>query len=261
MTGPDLGSISAVQSFIRGGRFSYATDPIQSTTAATRQPWLAWIAQPRVDKSVDQIIFDEAVESLGLSLALDRRSTADALRWLRDDRSNSRLSLRVSGASLTDPALASEMLARIDEYRIEPDRLCFDIAVHAALSDLTGATRFVKALRRAGSLIALSNGIPGNPVLGLYGPLGFVNYLKVDRRWIRSAPDSTSHRQTLESIVDYAKRLGLQVIGEGVDTNRHLELVTRLGVDFYAGKINGGASLVAESSSDGEPLVRIERSA
>lgn len=250
-----LRSVKAVEAFLERGRFHYALEAVRSTRVSRAASWHEWVTLPVTDRTLDRQVFMEAVESLGLARMLEKRSAADALRWLAGQDEPVHLGITVSGASLADPELTSRLLGQIEDAGVEPRRIGFGLAVHSALADLGGATRFVKAMRRIGCLVTLSNGIPGNPVLGLYGPLGYVNHLRVDRQWVTAAPHSVSHRQTLESIVDYAKRLRLEVIADGVDRPEQLEIVTALGIDFYQGALHGKPQLVAESRSADEPLL------
>ena len=250
-----LGSVARITDFIESGRFRYAAQHIHGTDGSDGSDWFEWLVRPDFgDPELTTADFIQAVESLDLGLNLDTRTSADAMQWLARQSPGTRMTVNVSGAAISNHLFSNHMVNLIENSSIQPEQLCFDLAVHAALSDLSGATRFVKTMRRLGCQVALDNGIPGNPVLGLFGPLGFVNYLKVDRKWVSSAPESPSHRETLESIIDYAKRLNLEVIAEGVDNSAQLELVRSLEVDYYQGYIDGEPGVVALTNEDRQPL-------
>jgi EAL domain-containing protein (putative c-di-GMP-specific phosphodiesterase class I) len=59
--------------------------------------------------------------------------------------------------------------------------------------------------------------------------------IKVDRSFVAAAAEDRTSRVILESSVALARRLGLQVVAEGVADERTWELVSRLGVDTAQG--------------------------
>jgi EAL domain-containing protein (putative c-di-GMP-specific phosphodiesterase class I) len=83
--------------------------------------------------------------------------------------------------------------------------------------------------------------------LGLFAPLHLVDFVKIDRNWIVHALDSSAHRTTVEGLIDFGRRLDVQIIAEGVETQAHLDLVRELGVEFYQGFIDGEPQLVSEA--------------
>lgn len=252
-----LRSVARLSEFIEAGRFRYAAQPIHDSRGGGAPRWYEWLVRPDFgDPDLTTEEFVQAVESVELALDMDTRISADALQWLGRQSSNTQLTINVCGASMSNHLFSSHIVHLIESSHVVPDQVCFDLAVHAALGDLSGATRFVKTMRRLGARVALDNGIPGNPVLGLFGPLGFINYLKIDRKWVSAAPTSPSHRETLESIVDYAKRLDLAIIAEGVDSAQQLELINELGIEYYQGYIDGEPMVVA-MSDDGKQELRL----
>jgi EAL domain-containing protein (putative c-di-GMP-specific phosphodiesterase class I) len=59
--------------------------------------------------------------------------------------------------------------------------------------------------------------------------------IKVDRSFVAAAVEERTSRVILESSVALARRLGLQVVAEGVADERTWELVSRLGFDTAQG--------------------------
>jgi EAL domain-containing protein (putative c-di-GMP-specific phosphodiesterase class I) len=247
-----LRSVAELSKFIELGEFRYAAQIIRPATSEDSPlHWYEWLIRPRLaDPSVTTTDFIHAVVSLDLSLDLDMRAVRDALIWLDQQPVTTHLTVNVSAASFANRHFAKFVQARIKQSHIQPEQLCFDLTVHDAVGDLSSATQFIKTMRRLGCQIALDDGVPGNPVLGLFAPLGFIDYLKIDRRWVGPAPESQSHRETLESVIDYGKRLGLSLIAEGVDNEHHLKLIRDLEVDFYQGFIHGEPQIIAGVRDD-----------
>ena len=59
--------------------------------------------------------------------------------------------------------------------------------------------------------------------------------IKLDRSFIQGAAESDKSRQILESSVEIAKRLGLRIVAEGVETLDDWKLVEELGCDEVQG--------------------------
>ena len=264
-----LGSVCELSQFIESGEFRYAAQHIKQTDGkSSGARWFEWLVRPRLeDPSVTTGDFIAAVESTDLTLDLDMRVIKDALFWLDRQPSNTRLTINVSAGSFANRLFPNHVASLINESTVLPRQLCFDITVHHAIGNLSGATRFVKAVRQLGCLVALDDGVPGNPVLGLFGPMGLVDYLKIDRQWVVGAADSESHRQTLESVVDFGQRMNLLIIAEGVDNHSQLEIIREMGVEYYQGYIDGepqiivGAEIGADIDEIEEALSSLNRSA
>jgi EAL domain-containing protein (putative c-di-GMP-specific phosphodiesterase class I) len=260
-----LGSVTELSQFIETGEFRYAAQYIKAVDGKSNGVrWFEWLLRPRFqDPTTTTSAFIQAVESVDLALDMDMRVIADALHWLDRQTSNTRLTINVSSGSFANRLFASHVTSLIEESTIIPEQLCFDITVHDAVGNLSGATRFVRAVRRLGCKVALDDGVPGNPVLGLFGPMALVDFLKIDRRWVTAAPESESHRQTLESVVDFGQRMNLKIIAEGVDNQTQLKLIRDLDVEYYQGYIDGEPQLVdiAEEEAETDLSNQLNRSA
>lgn len=244
-----LSSISELSQFVESGEFRYAAQHIKQVdgkSSGTR--WFEWLIRPRLDDPTVTVgDFIRAVESTGLALDLDMRVIKEALHWLDRQPSNTRLTINVSSASFANRLFPSHVSSLISDSTVLPEQLCFDITVHNAISNLSGATRFVKTVRRLGCLVALDDAVPGNPVLGLFGPMGLVDFLKIDRKWVVEAVNSDSHRQSLESIVDFGQRMNLKIIAEGVDNHTQMAIIREMGVEYYQGYIDGEPQIIVSA--------------
>jgi diguanylate cyclase (GGDEF)-like protein/PAS domain S-box-containing protein len=62
-----------------------------------------------------------------------------------------------------------------------------------------------------------------------------IDYLKIDQSFVHDIETNTSHRTIAETIIIMAHRLGLQVIAEGIETRRQMEILTHAGCDYGQG--------------------------
>ena len=59
--------------------------------------------------------------------------------------------------------------------------------------------------------------------------------MKIDRQLVLPITTSREQKRLLRSIIDIAKALNIEVIAEGVETQEHAKLLTRLGCDILQG--------------------------
>ncbi len=241
-----LSSIDSVTDTIHMGEFHYAVQPIKTLDRKTAgSNWFEWLVRPRfLDRQVNTADFIDAVHALGLMVELDMRIVTDALSWLQRQPISTRLGINVSAASIYNNAFTSYVLGAIRRFEVTPEQICIEITEHQAITDLSTATRFAKALRSMGAKIALDDVGAGTMHLGLFAPLHLVDYIKIDRNWIIPALESPAHARTAEGLIEFGKRLGVEIIAEGIETEAHLHLVEGLDVDYYQGFIDGEPTIV-----------------
>jgi len=59
--------------------------------------------------------------------------------------------------------------------------------------------------------------------------------LKIDRHFIQPLADDPSTRPLVASILGIGKSLGMRVVAEGVETERHAQLLSEMGCDYLQG--------------------------
>ncbi len=234
-----LASVAELSEFIAGGDLRYTIQPIQPLQHDPGDPWFEWRPRPALEKhGVTERDFLTAVESLGLSLELDRRILSDALGW-RAEREPMRLSVHISSGAFASRGFTETVARSLESGGLKAAQLCFDLDIDDVARNLGRATRFVRSMGELGCPLTLDCDIAGDPMLALLAPAGLIGYLRVERKWVASAPVSEAHRVTLEGICEYGRRLGLKLIGRGVDDEAQLVLLTGLGFDYYQGALGG----------------------
>lgn len=145
------------------------------------------------------------------------------------------LSLNVHASTLgRDDSFADFLLSAAQSHGVVPARLTIEIVEQTPFTDIPTFARTLATLRAAGMRIAVDD-------IGI----GYSNYrtlvearpdfLKVDR-YVTQGIEYDRYRQAvLESTAQLARKVGAQVIVEGVENPAELNVVASYGIDLFQG--------------------------
>jgi EAL domain-containing protein (putative c-di-GMP-specific phosphodiesterase class I) len=219
----------------------FAIQDITSASAQSIGDWVEWLVRPTTMTATDYV---EAVLSTGCAIEFDQAVMRAAMHWLQFQSPTTRLSVNVFPQSISNSSFTrfvDELLLVSD---IHPSQFCFEITVHHAIDNLIAATGFAKHVRDMGASVALDDLGGGNMHVGLLAPLQLVDFVKIDRSWVIPALESDKHKETLDALVKFARRMGVRLVLEGIETADHLQLVVEYGADYYQGYIDGEPRIV-----------------
>jgi EAL domain-containing protein (putative c-di-GMP-specific phosphodiesterase class I) len=167
----------------------------------------------------------EACGEIGaLTLAVLRRACLDA----RDFDLDLRLSINVAAAQIEDGTLADQLLAVLHETGFDPRRLEIELTENALVRDIGSARRVIAMLKAAGMTIALDDFGTGYSSLAYLSELPF-DKLKIDRSFVRTLHERAESAKIVAAIIGLSRSLGVEVVAEGVETERDAEVLSRLG--------------------------------
>ncbi|ABM61127.1 putative bifunctional diguanylate cyclase/phosphodiesterase [Halorhodospira halophila] len=160
-----------------------------------------------------------------------------ALRDLADLQARSRdwqVAMNLSARNLNDDGLLGDMERALGETGTSPEQLEVEVTESAVLADPDRASRVLGRLRDWGVGVAIDDFGAGQTSLGYLRRLP-ASTLKIDRSLIcQLAPGSSDHR-IVESVAGLGRRLGMEVVAEGVEDRATLEAVRRAGCDAVQG--------------------------
>jgi diguanylate cyclase (GGDEF)-like protein/PAS domain S-box-containing protein len=144
------------------------------------------------------------------------------------------VSVNISARQLRLPNLVQVVSDALEMANLFPDRLVLEITETATVGDVEGAIDRLVELKELGLKIALDDFGTG------YSPLSYlrsfpVDFLKIDRSFVRNIAHSPEDRAIVGGVIDIAHALGLATIAEGVETPSQREIMTELGCDLGQG--------------------------
>ncbi|MBI6942893.1 EAL domain-containing protein [Pseudomonas putida] len=162
-----------------------------------------------------------------------RLACEELARWGAQGR-ESRLAVNVSALQLRQVDFSNRLLAELQAHGIAPQRLELEITETTILDPEGTAVDHLHRLRAAGLGISLDDFGRGYAGFAHLQALP-LSKLKIDRSLI--APLSNSHDDSpiVSSTIILAKRLGLEVVAEGVETREQVVCLKLAGCDVAQG--------------------------
>ena len=177
-----------------------------------------------------------------MSVPFDRAVVKRAFEWLaahpRALARTHKCSINLSGATMTDAAIAEYIRTQRALYDIPANRIVFEITESDAIRNPSAASRLVDDLKAQGFDIALDDfgaGLATFEYLKRF-PL---DYLKIDGSFIRNLTTNPIDEEIVMSTVRVARRLSLRTIAEHVHSQPVFDRLREMGVDYLQGDLFG----------------------
>jgi len=174
--------------------------------------------------------FIPVAEASGLIVPLGGRVielVCDALRAMeRAGFPDIPVSVNVSPLQLRRREFIEELAATVARHGIEPRRMEIEITEGAVMSDYQDGRELLARLRRLGFGIAVDDFGTGYSSLRYVHSLP-VTRLKLDRQFTAGVGDEAGGANVADMIIALGRRLGLDIVAEGVETAAQVEWLRR----------------------------------
>lgn len=181
--------------------------------------------------------FLPVAESSGLIIEIGEWVLAEVLRQLGDWQAQGitvpRMAINTSVIQFNRGKFC-ELLAYVSEPQQLLQRLELDLTEHALMSISDNAISDLAALRERGLRVAVDDFGTGYSSLQNLRRLP-LDALKVDHSFIGGLPADTSDQAIVGAIISLGQQLGLEVVGEGVETVAQRDWLTAQGCDTIQG--------------------------
>lgn len=180
--------------------------------------------------------FIPAAERYHLMTQIDKWVIKNTFSFLKSvyDRNNILCSINLSGLSLTDPTLFQFVVDQLNENKLDPSLICFEITETAAIHNLANAISFVTNLKNIGCKFALDDFGSGLITFKHLKHLP-VDYIKIDGSFVSNIIDNPVDEGMVEAINNIAHLMNKQTIAEYVENNEVREKLLQMGVDYIQG--------------------------
>ncbi len=154
-----------------------------------------------------------------------RTACRQAARWHREGHRLG-VAVNLAGPQLDSPDLVKQVTGAQRAADLEPGALTLEITETTLMRDADGAAARLKALRDTGVRVAIDDFGTG------YSSMSYlrrfpVDALKIDRSFISGTAESGQSGAIIHTLVQLGKTLGLETVGEGIETPAQLQRLQR----------------------------------
>jgi diguanylate cyclase (GGDEF)-like protein len=144
------------------------------------------------------------------------------------------INVNLSGRQFTQPDLLEQIKGVLRETGLAPRSLKLEITESVVMENFETATRTLEELRALGVELSIDDFGTG------YSSLSYlqrfpVSTLKIDRSFVSRMTESESTAEIVRTVMRLAQNLGMDVVAEGVETERQREQLRALRCEFGQG--------------------------
>lgn len=220
--------------------------PIYRARTAEVTGFEALVRWQRPDGSLrEPDAFVPMAESTGLILPIGRFVLRTACRDLALMReavgADLRMSVNVAAAQLRDSDIVGLVTTCLADSNLEPGALELEITESSALQGQETTLAALRALAELGIALTLDDFGTGYASLDLLRRLP-IHRIKIDRSFVQDVGADRVDEAIASSTIALAHQLGLEVVGEGVETEFQKRFLEDQGCDLLQGHLLGHAA-------------------
>ncbi|HWT54141.1 MAG TPA: EAL domain-containing protein [Rhodocyclaceae bacterium] len=197
---------------------------------------LRWCHPSRGLVSPDEFI--PIAEEIGLISDIGDWVLGEALRqaqhWPTVGGQAVSLSINKSPREFSAQDCAERWLAELTSAGFEATRMIFEITEGTIIQDRHSVSEKLGRLRAAGIRIAIDDFGTGYSSLAYLKKFP-IDFLKIDRSFVRDISSDSSDRALCEAIITIANLMDMRVVAEGVETAAQRDFLFNVGCDYCQG--------------------------
>ena len=182
--------------------------------------------------------FIETLENAGLIQKLDMYMWERAIRqlsaWQGTAKEGLAISVNVSAKDFYSIDVYDVLTKLVDRYGVDCHLLRLEITETALLAEPERSIAVVSQLRQRGFFVEIDDFGSGYSSLSLLKNIQ-ADMLKIDMGFLREINDQERSRVILQSVINLAGSLGMDVITEGVETEQQLQALVAMGCESFQG--------------------------
>ena len=182
--------------------------------------------------------FIDILEATGLIYKLDMYmwecAAAKLSEWKKKGDNEHHISVNISTKDFYLIDVYEVITSIVKKYDIEPRLLKLEITETALMSDLKKNMEVIKSLREYGFKIEIDDFGSGYSSLNMLKDIS-ADVLKIDMAFLRATENEVKGQDILETIISLGGKLGMEVITEGVETEKQLLMLSEMGCHIFQG--------------------------
>ncbi|WDT86320.1 EAL domain-containing protein [Alteromonas sp. 009811495] len=187
---------------------------------------------------VEPANFLPTAERFEMNVSVDKWVVTNTFKWLADNPQHlaelKRCSINLNCHSLADRDFTLFILNAFETYGIPYHKICFEVIESVAIIKMEDTLNFMQTFNRLGCSFALDDFGSGFSSYSYLKSLP-VSLVKIDGMFIKDMLNDSVDTAMVASINDVAKAMGMQTVGEFVESDAIMAQLGKMGIDFAQG--------------------------
>lgn len=166
------------------------------------------------------------------------RSATEAYHTLNGMGTSSAIEVNLPSMSLTDRSLPERISSQLQKGRMPPAALWLEVNASPATLDVPNVAQQLARLCLKDVRMSLAEFGTSASYLSLLRRVPFCD-VKIGRNLIRDIGGSSEARVIVEAIIGLAKKMGMEAVASGVETELAARTLESLGIDALQGRLFG----------------------
>ena len=160
-------------------------------------------------------------------------AVSQAARW-HESGLNIRISVNVSARQLRDAEIVNQLRELIEQSGAARTLIDIELTESSFIEDEKAAIDLMRQFRQLGARILLDDFGTGYSSLSQLTRLP-IDVIKLDRSFITGIDQNFQAQSLVRSVLGLARAFGFAVVAEGVETEREVQFLKDIGVDYAQG--------------------------
>ena len=179
-----------------------------------------------------------AAEDFNLTTKLDKWVIRNLFAWINKNSSSVsskyKFAVNISALSVNDNELCDYIIDLVEEQKINPKQISFEITERVAISNMKRCYDFMSRLKKIGFTFALDDFGTGYCSFKYIKTLPF-DIIKIDGSFIKNIDTDRSNFGIVKAISDITKVFNKKTVAECIETESVSKILVNLGVDYGQG--------------------------
>ena len=154
--------------------------------------------------------------------------------WAKQGKQTLPVSVNFSRCSLSQPDFVARLEKLCEQYGVDKKYLQIELTETAREAEGVDLKRLIQDLRQAGFAVSIDDFGTEYANLALLSAVEF-DVLKLDKSLVDDVAQNPRARNVVESIVNTCKRMNVEVVAEGIETEGQLTALRACGVELAQG--------------------------
>lgn len=154
--------------------------------------------------------------------------------WLDNGKTLVPISVNFSRSSLAQPDFVKRLNALCRDYGVDKKYLEIEITETVRQADGVNFKTLIDELRQSGFIVSIDDFGTEYANLALLSNVDF-DVLKLDRSLVYDVARNAKARTVVESIIEICRKMNIQVVAEGIETEEQLAVLRACGVELAQG--------------------------